>query len=39
MRRYKTINQRLREEYVDEWVEDYYGVDVEINQDDDEGDD
>lgn len=38
-RRYKTINQRLREEYIDEWAEDYYDVDVEINQDDDEGDD
>ena len=41
VRRYKTINQRLREEYIDEWVGDYYDVDVEINQDDDEdeGDD
>ena len=37
--RYKTINQRLREEYIDEWAEDYYDVDVEINQDEDEGDD
>ena len=36
VRRYKTINQRLREEYIDEWAEDYYDVDVEINQDDDE---
>ena len=39
VRRYKTINQRLREEYIDEWAENYYDVDVEINQDDDEGDD
>lgn len=39
VRRYKTINQRLREEYIDEWAEDCYDVDVEIDQDDDEGDD
>ena len=39
VRRYKTMNQRLREECVDEWVGDSYDVDVEINQDDDEGDD